>query len=78
MDGVELEFTEEARHWIANEAIKKNTGARGLRNIIEGLLQDLQFNLPELAAEGLTKVIVTPTVDDKLVLLFRNTSTVNK
>lgn len=78
MDGVELEFTEEARHWIASEAIKKNTGARGLRNIIEGLLQDLQFNLPEFAADGLTKVIVTPTVDDKLVLLFRNSSAVNK
>ena len=78
MDGVELEFADEARHWMAREAIKKNTGARGLRNIIEGLLQDLQFNLPELAVEGLTKVIVTPEVDDKLILLFRNQTVVNK
>ncbi len=78
MDGVELEFTEEARHWIAESAIKKNTGARGLRNIIEELLQDLQFNLPELAGQGLVKVIVAPSEENKLVLLYRNQDIVNK
>ncbi len=78
MDGVDLEFTEEARYWVAESAVKKNTGARGLRNIIENLLQDLQFRLPELARDGLVKVIITPAETNKLLLLYRNQDIVNK
>ena len=59
LDGVELEFSPESRSAIAQLSITKKTGARGIRNIIEGLLLDLQFNLPELAKDGLRKVIVT-------------------
>jgi ATP-dependent Clp protease ATP-binding subunit ClpX len=72
MDRVELEFTTEAQQWIAEIAVKKKTGARGLRNIIEQLLREVQFNLPELAADGLVRVIVTPNGDDNLVMLYRN------
>lgn len=78
MDHVDLEFTEEARYWIAETAFKKKIGARGLRSIIEDLLQDLQFNLPELAADGLVKVMITPNEDNNLVLLYRNIDVVNK
>lgn len=78
MDGVELEFTQEARVWVAQTAFEKKTGARGLRNIIEALLRDVQFNLPDLAQEGLTKVIVNPNNDDNLVFLYRNIDAVNK
>jgi len=73
MDHVDLEFTEEANYWIAQEAVNKKTGARGLRNIIEDLLREVQFTLPEQAQDGLKKVIVQAPRDgnDKLVLLYR-------
>jgi len=74
MDGVELEFTPEARIAIANKSISKKTGARGLRNIIEQILLDIQFNLPELAREGLSKVIITEqAVEDRSpVKMYKN------
>ena len=74
LDNVELEFTSDARIAIAKLSIAKKTGARGLRNIIEKLLLDLQFNLPELAVEGLSKVIITEkSVEDHApVLIYKN------
>lgn len=78
MDGVELTFTDEARHWIAEQAVTKNTGARGLRAIMEDLLRDLQFDLPDLQRDGLTGVVVKPGEKDNLVLLYRNSAVANK
>lgn len=80
MDHVELEFTDEAKYWIAQESVNKKTGARGLRNIIEDLLREVQFTLPEQALDGLTKVIVQAPRDgnDKLVLLYRQSPKVAK
>lgn len=78
MDGVELEFSNEARQWIAETAYKKKTGARGLRSIVENILQELQFNLPDYANDGLVKVVVTPSVDDHLILCFKNAEVINK
>lgn len=74
MDGVELEFTTEAQIAIANLSITKKTGARGLRSIIEHILLDIQFNLPELAREGLSKVIITEQAveDHKPVTIYKN------
>jgi ATP-dependent Clp protease ATP-binding subunit ClpX len=74
MDGVELEFTSEARTAIATQCITKKTGARGLRNIIEQILLDIQFNLPEMAREGLSKVIITEQAveDHKPVTIYKN------
>jgi len=74
MDGVDLEFTPDARLAIANLSITKKTGARGLRNIIEQILLDTQFNLPELSREGLSKVIINKkAVEDHLpVKIFKN------
>lgn len=74
MDGVELEFTPESRISIANLSIAKKTGARGLRSIIEQILLDTQFNLPELASEGLSKVIITEqtVVDHNPVMVYKN------
>jgi len=45
---VELSFTEDALDAIAQEAINKKTGARGLRSIIERVLSDLMFEMPEM------------------------------
>ncbi|MBQ8215994.1 MAG: ATP-dependent Clp protease ATP-binding subunit ClpX [Clostridia bacterium] len=57
MDGVELEFTHEAIEMVADLAIQRNTGARGLRSIMESVMLDIMYEIP--AMEGLTKVIVT-------------------
>ena len=48
MDGVDLTFTDEAVSAIAREAIKRKTGARGLRAIIERVMQDTMFSLPDM------------------------------
>ena len=47
MDGKQVEFTEDALKTIAKQAIERKTGARGLRGIIEELLLELQFELPD-------------------------------
>jgi len=74
MDQVELEFTPESKSAIANLCVTKKTGARGLRSIIEQILLDIQFNLPELALEGLSKVIITEqsVVDHTPVTVYKN------
>ncbi len=46
MDSVQLEFDAEALDAIAKEAIKRNTGARGLRAIIESIMLDVMFEIP--------------------------------
>jgi ATP-dependent Clp protease ATP-binding subunit ClpX len=48
MDNVRLKFASDAVDYIANEAIKKGTGARGLKSIISRRLNDLMFELPQL------------------------------
>jgi ATP-dependent Clp protease ATP-binding subunit ClpX len=57
MDAVELEFADEALTEIAVEAIKRNTGARGLRAIIEGIMLDVMYELP--ARDDIKKCVVT-------------------
>ena len=57
LDGIELEFEDEAYRAIAHLAIERETGARGLRSIIEGLMMKPMFDLPSL--EGAKRVIVT-------------------
>jgi ATP-dependent Clp protease ATP-binding subunit ClpX len=57
MDNVELEFNNEALSSIAEEAIKRNTGARGLRAIIEEIMKNIMFEIP--SREEIAKVIVT-------------------
>ncbi len=57
MDDTRLEFEEDALQAIANEAIQRNTGARGLRSILERVMRDSMFNTPSI--EGNTVVTVT-------------------
>ncbi|EER45975.1 ATP-dependent protease ATP-binding subunit ClpX [Actinobacillus minor NM305] len=54
MEGVELEFTQDALVAIAKKAIVRKTGARGLRSIVEGLLLDTMYDLPTLNAKKVT------------------------
>ncbi|MCH5138314.1 ATP-dependent Clp protease ATP-binding subunit ClpX [Clostridiaceae bacterium UIB06] len=56
IDNVELEFTDEALEAIADEAMKRSTGARGLRAIIEDTMKDIMFDIP--SREEIAKVIV--------------------
>ena len=60
MDGVELEFTKEAYKAIAQKAMKRKTGARGLRSITENILLETMYELPEL--KGVKKVIINEKV----------------
>ena len=56
-DGVELDFDEEALKAIADKAIARKTGARGLRSIIEETMLDVMFEVP--SEEGVVKVRIT-------------------
>lgn len=56
-DETDLEFEEGALKAIANKAISRNTGARGLRSIIEDIMMDVMFDIP--SDETIQKVIVT-------------------
>lgn len=57
MDGVELSFEEEAVHAIAHRAIELNTGARGLRSIMEDCMLDTMYETPE--NKNIKKIVVT-------------------
>ena len=46
IDGVELEITDDALSFIAKKAIERDTGARGLRAIVEGTLSDAMYDIP--------------------------------
>lgn len=56
MDGVELEFTDEALNSVAQQALNRKTGARGLRSILESVLLDLMYDLPSL--QDVSKVVI--------------------
>ncbi|WP_350303045.1 ATP-dependent Clp protease ATP-binding subunit ClpX [Pediococcus acidilactici] len=56
LDGVELKFTPQALHAIAEQAISRNTGARGLRSIIENVMRDIMFEIP--SRDNVAKVTV--------------------
>ena len=56
-DGIELVFTEDALWEIADKALERETGARGLRSIIESALLDVMFELP--SRRDVTKCVIT-------------------
>ena len=60
MDGVKLDFDEEALHLIAKEALKRKTGARGLRSIIESIMRNVMYEVPSV--DGVSHCRVTKEV----------------
>ena len=62
MDSIELSFEEEALGIIARQAIKRNTGARGLRAIIEKLMMELMYELP--SRNDIKRCIITKAMAD--------------
>lgn len=64
LDNVELEFTDKALKAIANKAIERKTGARGLRSIIEDIMTEIMFDIP--SNDRISKVVITePTITEK-------------
>ena len=59
LEGIELIFESAALDEIAAQVIRTRTGARGLRRVIERLLMDSQYNIPNLKTEGVKKLKVT-------------------
>ena len=64
MDNVKLEFTQEALELVADLAVKKKTGARGLRSIMENLMLDIMYELPSMPESDKSgkRLIITPEV----------------
>jgi ATP-dependent Clp protease ATP-binding subunit ClpX len=60
MEDVELEFREDALKAIAQKAMERKTGARGLRSIVEGVLLDTMYELPSM--QDVVKVVIDETV----------------
>ena len=70
LDGIELEFEEEALEKIADLTIERKTGARGLRSILESILQKTMFDVPSM--KGVKKVLVNAqTVETKEPIIIK-------
>ena len=62
MEGVELEFSEDALRELAAQAIKKGTGARALRSLLERLMLDVMYDVPssdDILHVNITQAVVT-------------------
>ena len=56
LDGVQLRFTDDALKMVAIEAIKRNTGARGLRSILESAMLEVMFDIP--SQQGVREIVI--------------------
>ena len=63
LDGVELEFEQEALETIVEKAVERNTGARGLRSIIEDIMRDIMYDIP--TNPKIEKCIITKDTVEK-------------
>ena len=70
MEQADLEFTPEALVEIAKKAKEKDTGARGLRSIVEEIMLDVMYELPDKAPKEKGKYVVTPEIVRKEKNLF--------
>ena len=70
LDGVKLTFEEDAIREIAQKAYKQETGARGLRTILEDLLLDVMFDIP--SRDDIKEVVVSKgAIEDKKKLIYK-------
>jgi ATP-dependent Clp protease ATP-binding subunit ClpX len=73
MEGVEVDFREDALHAVARHALERRTGARGLRSILEATLLETMYQLPSM--EGVTKVVIDEGVIEgtsEPILIYEN------
>lgn len=79
LDDVKLEFTEDALDEVAALAVKRKTGARGLRSILESVMMDLMYEIPSDSNIGIctiTKEVVDGTGEPELI--YRDTAVPRK
>lgn len=73
MEGVEVDFREDALHAVARHALERRTGARGLRSILESTLLETMYQLPSM--EGVAKVVIDAGViegESEPLLIYEN------
>ena len=73
MEGVEVDFREDGLRAIAEKAMERKTGARGLRSILEGVLLDSMYNIP--SQNDVVKVVIDESVirgDSEPLLVYQN------
>ncbi|MCW5589560.1 MAG: ATP-dependent Clp protease ATP-binding subunit ClpX [Legionellales bacterium] len=73
MEGVDLEFREDALRLVAKRAMERKTGARGLRSILENVLLDLMYEIP--SKDGVSKVVIDENSvkgDSEPLLIYDN------
>ncbi len=68
MDGVDVEFTEEALRKVVALTVRKGTGARGLRSVLEQAMMDIMYDLP--SQEGVTSLQITAEMIEKGIEIF--------
>jgi ATP-dependent Clp protease ATP-binding subunit ClpX len=68
MEGCQLEYTEGALKLVAQRALKRDTGARALRSVMEEIMLELMYQLPDLQERG--KYVITEEVVKGEVGLF--------
>ena len=81
LDGINLEFTDNALRAVAEKAQELKTGARGLKKIIEEALLEYQYNAEDLAKDGLDTITIqkeTITSNEKPLLVYKNKRTNGK
>lgn len=59
LDGVKLDFDKESLDNIVKKTIDQNLGARGLRKIMDDVLLNIQYDLPDMINKGVTKIVIT-------------------
>ena len=62
MDGIDLQFTDGALRAVADKAIEKHTGARGLRAILERVMRDVMFDMPKYSGQKSAKCVIDEDV----------------
>ncbi len=76
MEGVKLKFTDESLNAVAREAIRKRSGARGLRSILENVMLDIMYEIP--SRKDIREVLISEDVvakkEDPLVVLQKETA----
>ena len=73
MEGVEVDFREDGLHAVAEKAMERKTGARGLRSILEGILLDSMYNIP--SRDDVSKVVIDESVirgDSEPLLVYQS------
>ena len=63
MEGIELEFSEDALKTVISKAYEHQAGARGLRSVLEKAMMDIMYHIPEM--DGVHKIIITKDVIEK-------------